>query len=71
MQTLANIAGMTAELIESGKLVRVVRCKDCKHFKGGKCWNVMRRYGLHDGFFCADGKAKDGTLDCFKEVTEG
>lgn len=30
MQMLANIAGMTAELIESGKLVRVVRCKDCK-----------------------------------------
>ena len=38
----------------------LVRCKDCKHYKGGKCWNVMRRYGLHDDFFCADGKAKDG-----------
>ena len=31
IQILANIAGTTAELIESGKLVRVVRCKNCKH----------------------------------------
>lgn len=48
---------------DSGQLEPVkelVRCKDCKHFKGGKCWNVMRRYGLNDDFFCADGKPKDG-----------
>ena len=31
MQTLVDAAGMTASCLESGKLVFVVRCKDCKH----------------------------------------
>lgn len=31
IQELVNIAGMTADAIKNGKLVWVVRCKDCKH----------------------------------------
>ena len=34
----------------------LVRCKDCKHYKNGMCWNVMRRVGLKDDWFCADGE---------------
>ena len=36
----------------------LTRCKDCKHYKDGKCWNVMRRVGLDDDWFCADGERK-------------
>lgn len=66
MQMLADIAGMTAELIESGKLVRVVRCKDCE--KKGNSYlcrldRDLEEYGSHrtdayDDWFCADGKRK-------------
>lgn len=55
MQMLANIAGMTAELIESGKLVRVVRCKDCK--KEALC---RRHWDKDEDWYCADGERKDG-----------
>lgn len=63
MQMLANIAGMTAELIESGKLVRVVRCKDCKN---GEKVNSVYLCGKSRGFgiahapdwFCADGERR-------------
>lgn len=41
-------------------LPEVVRCKDCKHYHNGLCWNVMRRHGLEDDFFCADGERKGG-----------
>ena len=59
MQTLANIAGMTAELIESGKLVCVVRCKDCKHFDGNDC-RVNDIVNIMDtDWFCADGERND------------
>ena len=34
----------------------LVRCKDCKHYKDGRCFFTMRRYGLHDDWFCADGE---------------
>ena len=44
-------------------MVEVVRCKDCKHYHNGLCWNVMRRHGLEDDFFCRDGKRKDGDGD--------
>ena len=59
MQTLANIAGMTAELIESGKLVYVVRCKDCKYYNSlmGYCKDG-RSYPSPD-CFCADGERKE------------
>ena len=33
----------------------VVRCSDCKHYKDGRCFYTMRRHGLHDDWFCADG----------------
>lgn len=36
--------------------VPVVRCKDCKHYKDGRCFFTMRRHGLHDNWFCADGE---------------
>ena len=36
----------------------IVRCKDCKHYKGGKCFYTMRRYGLEDDWYCADGIRK-------------
>lgn len=59
-----TIKGLKDSLKETLDVVanqlNVVRCKDCKHYKDGKCWNVMRRYGLHDNFFCADGREKDG-----------
>jgi len=37
----------------------IVRCKDCKHYKDGRCFFTMRRYGLHDDWFCADGERRD------------
>ena len=37
----------------------LVRCKDCKHYKDGKCFYTMRRHGLKDDWFCADGERKD------------
>ena len=45
------------------KFEKVIRCKDCKHYHNGLCWNVMRRHGLEDDFFCGDGKRKDGDGD--------
>ena len=36
-------------------VVPVVRCSDCKHYKDGRCFYTMRRHGLHDDWFCADG----------------
>ena len=38
----------------------VVRCKDCKNYKDGKCFYTMRRHGLEDDWFCADGERKEG-----------
>lgn len=37
---------------------QIVRCKDCKHYKDGKCFYTMRRHGLKDDWFCADGERK-------------
>ena len=37
----------------------LVLCKDCKHYKGGKCFYTMRRHGLEDDWFCADGEKKE------------
>ena len=37
----------------------VVRCKDCRHYKDGKCFFTMRRYGLKDNWYCADGERKE------------
>lgn len=43
--------------------VPVVRCKNCKSYKDGRCFFTMRRHGLHDDWFCADGerRGKDET----------
>lgn len=38
----------------------LVLCKDCKNYKDGKCFYTMRRHGLEDNWFCADGERKDG-----------
>ena len=37
----------------------LVRCKDCMHYKDGRCFFTVRRYGLHDDWFCADGERKE------------
>ena len=37
---------------------QVVLCKDCKHYKNNKCFYTMRRHGLHDDWFCADGERR-------------
>ena len=42
---------------------QIVRCKDCKHYKDGKCFYTMRRHGLKDDWFCADGEPKDGDTE--------
>lgn len=63
MQELVNIAGITASAIESGKLVWVVRCKDCKN---GEKVNSVYLCGKRRGFgtahepdwFCADGERR-------------
>ena len=47
---------------KNGKLVEVVRCKDCVHWKdegfdsAGRCelWNIVFEYD----WFCADGEVK-------------
>ena len=38
----------------------LVLCKDCKHYKDGKCFYTMRRHGLEDDWFCADGERMEG-----------
>ena len=45
-------------IMEDEDVVRVVRCKDCKSYKDGKCFFTMRRHGLHDDWFCADGERR-------------
>ena len=37
---------------------QIVRCKDCKHYKDNRCFFTMRRHGLHDDWFCADGERR-------------
>lgn len=60
MQMLANIAGMTAELIESGELVRVVRCKDCVKRGFDDCpVNGWMPNKADSDWFCADGKRRE------------
>ena len=67
MQELVNIAEMTASAIENGKLVWIVRCKDCKH---GEPCNDGEIYCKKDvgtietavhkpDWFCADGERKE------------
>ena len=65
IQTLANIAGMTAELIDSGKLVSVVRCKDCKNYghgdwykESGECMIKAGYFPVTSDWFCADGERR-------------
>lgn len=67
MQELANIAGITASAIESGKLVWVVRCKDCKNWVGNGAdidelphWFPCKGEMRQPDWFCADGKRKEG-----------
>lgn len=60
MQMLVDIAGMTEELINSGKLVSVIRCKDCKNRNSWECWQYFLGHKTEDNWFCADGKPKDG-----------
>jgi len=36
----------------------LVLCEDCKHYKDGKCFYTMRRHGLKDDWFCADGEGE-------------
>lgn len=60
IQTLANIAGMTAECLEKGLLVQVVRCKDCKHYRPGmliKCAKYHHSKQSRD-WYCADGERR-------------
>lgn len=52
------------EMLPSVDAVEVVRCKDCKYWKEGKCWNLK---GLNktDGIvnaddFCSYGEREDG-----------
>ena len=59
IQTLADIVGMTASCIESGKLVFVVRCKDCKYYSGQFCNKIDIYPWPNDDFFCANGERKE------------
>lgn len=64
MQEILNIAGITSEAIEKGKLVWVVRCEDCDKAKVLSdhviCCNPRntecQSYPLD--WFCADGKRR-------------
>lgn len=67
LQTLVDIAGMTANCLESGKLVFVVRCKDCKHWIGNWCNEgysptvkcTLFHYPQPADWYCADGERKE------------
>lgn len=59
MQELVNIAGMTADAIKNGKLVWVVRCKDCKHYNHGKKWCQHMMSANGGDWFCADGERRE------------
>ena len=61
IQELIKIAGMTADAI-NGKLVWVVRCKDCKYCeypKSEKEWcKKGHLHGNAETWFCADGERR-------------
>ena len=52
-------AKLTLDNTPTVDAVPVVRCKDCKHYKDGRCFFTMRRYGLYDDWFCADGERRE------------
>ena len=45
-------------IMEDEDVVHVVRCKDCKSYKDSRCFFTMRKHGLHDDWFCADGERR-------------
>ena len=50
--------------IPAADVVKVVRCRDCKHYNAGfEC--LVEGYGIERpaDWFCADGKRKDGGQD--------
>ena len=50
--------------IPTADVVKVVRCRDCKHYNAGfEC--LVEGYGIERpaDWFCADGKRKDGGQD--------
>jgi hypothetical protein len=57
IQMLVNIAGMVEECLKKGILVRVVRCKDCKHRR--LCEKLIGRKVTDDNWYCADGERKE------------
>ena len=65
LQELVNVAGMAADLIKSGKLVFVVRCKDCEKAEALSdhviCCNERNTetQSYPFDFYCADGVKKD------------
>lgn len=59
--TVKRMAAMR-EIIQNAPTVDavpVVRCKDCKYYKDGLCFFTMRRHGLHDDWYCADGERRE------------
>lgn len=45
-----------------GDVVRVIRCKDCKHHINGGCWNKEGRHTfVSDMDFCSRGERKEET----------
>lgn len=52
------------EIIKEAGYVMVVRCKDCKHYKDGFCYNPntyddeKTRGNTVPDWFCADGKRR-------------
>ena len=48
-----------------GEYVKVVRCKDCKHYRNEEpgmvyCSNIVAGW-VKDDWFCADGEPKEGS----------
>lgn len=51
-----------AVLLREGKIVEVVRCKDCRH-RGSNAICVKLWVGTKDSFFCAFGERRDAADD--------
>lgn len=43
-------------LEEHQEFVKVVRCRDCKHYDGRYCITASKAVPRHETFYCADGE---------------
>ena len=65
-ETSVKLVKDALALLKDGDMVRVVRCKSCRHYNTECCadgfgWCHRRDFGTTDEWYCADGE--EGTYD--------